>query len=77
MTNEQEALEVRCEDAGPGDHGFSHCDQHAGISRGECDCCGKQGELARVWAYGIETFACARCRGDDEDAEAVETLRKD
>ena len=39
----------------------------------ECDCCGRTdgGEISRVWAYGIETFACARCRGDEEEADEI------
>ena len=34
---------------------------------GQCDCCGRQRELSRVWAFGIETFACEECRGNDDD----------
>lgn len=38
---------------------------------GECDCCG-QGDrhLRHVWAYGMETWACAKCRDADLDEEA-------
>lgn len=36
-------------------------------SKADCDCCGKCRRLSRVWAYGIETFACAECRGDEDD----------
>ena len=38
----------------------------------ECDCCGKrmeEGEGRTVWAYGLETFACEKCLGDDEEEE--------
>lgn len=34
-----------------------------------CDCCGEmvpQGRIRVVIAYGIETSACAACRGDAE-----------
>lgn len=35
----------------------------------ECDCCGKRRELTRCWtSCGIETYACAKCRGEDEEA---------
>jgi hypothetical protein len=34
-----------------------------------CDCCdAKVRKLYRCWAYGIETFACAKCRGLEECA---------
>lgn len=36
----------------------------------ECDCCGRMvtGEqIANVIAYGIETAACDRCRGVEEE----------
>lgn len=33
---------------------------------GECDCCAKQRPLTRVFAFGIETFACDGCREWDE-----------
>jgi len=30
---------------------------------GECDCCGRVTDLARVWYGGVlETWACQRCR---------------
>jgi hypothetical protein len=32
----------------------------------ECDCCGKVAVLQTVIAYGIETNACAECRGEVE-----------
>lgn len=35
----------------------------------DCDACGKRARLSRVWVTGIETFACAECRGDDEEEE--------
>lgn len=38
---------------------------------GDCDCCGNYSTtLRRVWYLGyMETFACAKCRGDDEEVE--------
>ncbi len=27
-----------------------------------CDCCGRLAEVSRSWAYGIETWACEKCR---------------
>lgn len=37
----------------------------------QCDCCGRMVEkerIGRVWAYGIETYACDKCRGwEDEE----------
>lgn len=44
----------------------------SGPPRGECDACGKQGHLAKVIAFGIETYACSRCRNRDEYDEAAE-----
>ena len=38
-----------------------------------CDCCGEmvpRDEIGRVIAYGIETFACARCRGEEPGGES-------
>lgn len=35
-----------------------------------CDCCGEMvpiSDIAKVIAYGIETFACGRCRGVEPD----------
>lgn len=32
---------------------------------GECDCCNAERPLRLVIAYGIETAACAICRGGD------------
>lgn len=39
--------------------------------QGECDCCGNYSTtLRRVWYLGyMETFACAKCRGDDDEAD--------
>ena len=38
------------------------------MKTGECDCCGKRRvTLRQCWAYGIETWACAECRDDDEE----------
>jgi hypothetical protein len=34
----------------------------------DCDCCGKRRRLSQVFFAGLETWACAECRGDDEDA---------
>lgn len=37
----------------------------------ECDCCGAEvpgDQIAVVIAYGIETAACARCRGCEDEA---------
>jgi hypothetical protein len=28
-----------------------------------CDCCGERRPVSRCVAYGIETYACAECRG--------------
>ncbi len=44
-----------------------------------CDCCGDMvsvSDIARVVAYGIETYACSRCRGEDP-REAREVERQD
>lgn len=43
-------------------------DDHTGFadpSKYDCDCCGKHRRCSRVWAMGIETFACDECRGID------------
>lgn len=38
-------------------------------AQGYCDCCDKLATLSRCWAAGgIETFACAECRGFEADA---------
>ena len=44
----------------------------------QCDCCAQyvaRDQIARCWAYGIETYACAACRGvppeDDENELAT------
>ena len=41
---------------------------------GECDCCGMWSTtIQRVWYLDyMETFACATCRGSDEDEEDTE-----
>ena len=47
---------------------------------GSCDCCGKDGAISKVTAYGIETYVCHRCQGmSDEDAglEAMEAAEWD
>jgi hypothetical protein len=36
---------------------------------GECDICLKERELRRVIAYGIETYACGECLGEDPDPD--------
>ncbi len=50
-----------------------------------CDCCGEmvpRDEIGRVIAYGIETYACGRCRGEPQpnpgptDAEIDRALRR-
>ena len=34
-----------------------------------CDCCNELSrELVRCWPMGIETFACPKCRGVEENA---------
>jgi hypothetical protein len=33
-----------------------------------CDCCGKRRPVTRVWYCGLETYACARCRRDPDEA---------
>ena len=38
-----------------------------------CDCCGRNAELGMVIAYGIETWACDRCRGMADDYEVIES----
>jgi hypothetical protein len=38
------------------------------IGEGPCDCCDKRATLHQVFFAGLETWACAECRGDDEDA---------
>ena len=41
----------------------------------ECDCCGRTdgGAISRVWYCGIETFACDRCRGVEEEQQEGNT----
>ncbi len=41
--------------------------------KGQCDCCGEDGELAGpLIVCGIETYACAKCRHvDEEDDDAL------
>jgi len=41
---------------------------------GDCDCCSRRAKmLTQCWAAGgVETWACAACRGVDDDEE--ETL---
>ena len=41
-------------------------DEQLGDPVGQCDCCGKMRPLSQCWAFGIETWACEECRGDDE-----------
>lgn len=46
------------------------CEQREADSTCECDCCGRKvprEQIAMVIAYGIETGACDRCRGQEED----------
>ena len=36
----------------------------------QCDCCGQmRPTVQRCWYMGIETFACANCRGNKEQDE--------
>jgi hypothetical protein len=37
--------------------------------RFSCDCCGEpSSSVTRLWVYGLETFACNKCRGwEDEE----------
>lgn len=28
----------------------------------DCDCCGKHRPVSKLWAFGIETWACEECR---------------
>lgn len=40
---------------------------------GECDCCGRSDlYLHQVWFCGLETWACAECRGEDPDTDQDE-----
>ncbi len=34
-----------------------------------CDCCGKRRPVSRVWAYGMETYACEECYDSAKDFE--------
>ncbi len=37
-----------------------------------CDCCGEmvqREDISRVVAYGVETYACGRCRGERQPPE--------
>ena len=37
---------------------------------GGCDCCGREDvRLTQVWYLGMETWACAPCRGADMEDE--------
>jgi hypothetical protein len=36
----------------------------------DCDCCGELRECSKVMAFGIETLACAECRGEQEEPTA-------
>ena len=36
------------------------------LKLGECDCCGDERPLRMVTAFGIDTAACAICRGGTE-----------
>jgi hypothetical protein len=37
------------------------------VSEADCDCCGKFRRVSQTWYNGLETWACAACRGDDEE----------
>jgi hypothetical protein len=42
---------------------------------GECEVCGRGPRGLRVVViYGLDTFACHECRGDDPDAEIDDAL---
>ena len=37
---------------------------------GECDCCNRGKRwLHQTWVSGMETWACAECRGEENDNE--------
>lgn len=42
---------------------------------GHCDVCQKRRPLTRLWAYGIETWACEKCR--DPDAARDEMMEEE
>ena len=52
-------------------HGLTERDDRDEPMRNySCDCCGRKvtrEQIANVMAYGIETAACDRCRGVEED----------
>lgn len=38
------------------------------VATGECDCCPRQNvQIRQCWVNGMETWACAACRDDDEE----------
>jgi hypothetical protein len=39
-----------------------------GPNYGECDACGEYRALRQAWVCGTETWACAKCSGDEEYA---------
>lgn len=42
------------------------------MTLGQCDCCGETRALSPCIAYGIETSACAECRGEDGETDPCE-----
>ena len=46
---------------------------------GECDCCGKwSNSIRRVWYLNyMETYACAKCRQDEEETEHDDKLERE
>lgn len=45
------------------------------MSYADCDCCGKFRPLKQVWYLGyMETWACAQCRGADDEMDESEDL---
>ena len=52
--------------------------------KGECDCCGARDvRLSRCWPMGMETYACAKCKGSvahevtAEEAQEKELIEYD
>lgn len=53
-----------CDEACPGYWDDDEIDEAPELY--ECDCCGKMVEpdsISRCWPFGIETYACEKCRG--------------
>lgn len=43
---------------------------------GQCDCCGRDGELTKLIAFGIDTAACDACRGEEPERVGELTAAK-